>query len=124
MVATGTAGLICSGQFATVINCNISLTSQSQFFSFSCSLSISSTLMDMESTVSSGRSTPAMMNGQGSAAQCHSTTKGQAVGYTCCWDQCGLCFTCSPDLAEHIRGVHVDGQRGGVGRTRVIQAVL
>ncbi|XP_045552784.1 zinc finger protein aebp2 isoform X2 [Salmo salar] len=76
--------------------------------------SISSTLMDMESTVSSGRSTPAMMNGQGSAAQCHSTTKGQAVGYTCCWDQCGLCFTCSPDLAEHIRGVHVDGQRGGV----------
>ncbi|XP_055795325.1 zinc finger protein AEBP2-like isoform X5 [Salvelinus fontinalis] len=81
--------------------------------------SVSSTLMDMESTVSSGRSTPAMMNGQGSAAQCHSTTKGQAVGYTCCWDQCGLCFTCSPDLAEHIRGVHVDGQRGGVGRTRV-----
>uniref|UniRef100_A0A4W5JGT7 Zinc finger protein AEBP2 n=1 Tax=Hucho hucho TaxID=62062 RepID=A0A4W5JGT7_9TELE len=76
--------------------------------------SISSTLMDMESTVSSGRSTPAMMNGQGSAAQCHSSTKGQAVGYTCCWDQCGLCFTCSPDLAEHIRGVHVDGQRGGV----------
>ncbi|XP_055795322.1 zinc finger protein AEBP2-like isoform X2 [Salvelinus fontinalis] len=76
--------------------------------------SVSSTLMDMESTVSSGRSTPAMMNGQGSAAQCHSTTKGQAVGYTCCWDQCGLCFTCSPDLAEHIRGVHVDGQRGGV----------
>ncbi|XP_041746801.1 zinc finger protein AEBP2 isoform X1 [Coregonus clupeaformis] len=81
--------------------------------------SISSTLMDMESTVSSGRSTPAMMNGQGSAVQCHSSTKGQAVGYTCCWDQCGLCFTCSPDLAEHIRGVHVDGQRGGVGRTRV-----
>ncbi|CAB1313350.1 unnamed protein product [Coregonus sp. 'balchen'] len=73
----------------------------------------------MESTVSSGRSTPAMMNGQGSAVQCHSSTKGQAVGYTCCWDQCGLCFTCSPDLAEHIRGVHVDGQRGGVGRTRV-----
>ncbi|XP_013981449.2 zinc finger protein aebp2 isoform X3 [Salmo salar] len=76
--------------------------------------SISSTLMDMESTVSSGRSTPAMMNGQGSATQCHSGTKGQAVGNTCCWDQCGLCFTCSPDLAEHIRGLHVDGQRGGV----------
>ncbi|XP_041692746.1 zinc finger protein aebp2-like isoform X2 [Coregonus clupeaformis] len=76
--------------------------------------SISSTLMDMESTVSSGRSTPAMMNGQGSATQCHSSTKGQAVGNTCCWEQCGLCFTCSPDLAEHIRGLHVDGQRGGV----------
>uniref|UniRef100_A0A4W5KTV2 C2H2-type domain-containing protein n=1 Tax=Hucho hucho TaxID=62062 RepID=A0A4W5KTV2_9TELE len=80
--------------------------------------SISSTLMDMESTVSSGRSTPAMMNGQGSAAQCHSSTKGQAVGNACCWDQCGLCFTCSPDLAEHIRGLHVDGQRGGVGSIR------
>ncbi|XP_071271659.1 zinc finger protein AEBP2-like isoform X2 [Salvelinus alpinus] len=78
----------------------------------------SSTLMDMESTVSSGRSTPAMMNGQSSAAQCHSSTKGQAVGNSCCWDQCGLCFTCSPDLAEHIRGVHVDGQRGGVGSVR------
>ncbi|XP_055789196.1 zinc finger protein aebp2-like isoform X1 [Salvelinus fontinalis] len=76
--------------------------------------SISSTLMDMESTVSSGRSTPAMMNGQGSAAQCHSSTKSQAVGNSCCWDQCGLCFPCSPDLAEHIRGLHVDGQRGGV----------
>ncbi|KAL0968712.1 hypothetical protein UPYG_G00270650 [Umbra pygmaea] len=76
--------------------------------------SISSTLMDLDSTVSSGRSTPAMMNGQGSASQCHSSTKGPAVGYSCSWDQCGVCFTCSPDLAEHIRGVHVDGQRGGV----------
>ncbi|XP_034144173.1 zinc finger protein aebp2 isoform X2 [Esox lucius] len=76
--------------------------------------SVSSTLMDMESTVSSGRSTPAMMNGQGSASQCHPGAKGPAAGYGCSWDQCGLCFTCSPDLAEHIRGVHVDGQRGGV----------
>ncbi|KAJ8002604.1 hypothetical protein DPEC_G00160620 [Dallia pectoralis] len=76
--------------------------------------SISSTLMDLESTVSSGRSTPAMMNGQGSATQCHPSAKGQTAGYGCCWDQCGLCFTCSPDLAEHIRGRHVDGQRGGV----------
>ncbi|XP_064198895.1 zinc finger protein AEBP2 isoform X2 [Anguilla rostrata] len=72
--------------------------------------SISSTLMDMYSTASSGRSTPAMMNGQGSAAP--SSTK--SMGYTCCWDQCHVCFNSSPDLAEHIRGLHVDGQRGGV----------
>lgn len=25
-----------------------------------------------------------------------------------------MLFNTSPDLAEHIRGVHVDGQRGGV----------
>ncbi|KAJ8245374.1 hypothetical protein GJAV_G00270070 [Gymnothorax javanicus] len=72
--------------------------------------SISSTLMDMESTASSGRSTPAMMNGHGGASS--SSTK--RVAYTCCWDQCHLCFESSPDLAEHIRGLHVDGQRGGV----------
>ncbi|KAJ8261867.1 hypothetical protein GJAV_G00159360 [Gymnothorax javanicus] len=71
---------------------------------------ISSTLMDMYSTASSGRSTPAMMNGQGSATP--SSTK--SMGYTCCWDQCHVCFNSSPDLAEHIRGLHVDGQRGGV----------
>ncbi|XP_020346659.1 zinc finger protein AEBP2 isoform X1 [Oncorhynchus kisutch] len=74
--------------------------------------SISSTLMDMESTASSGRSTPAMMNGHGPATATPSVGKG--VAYTCCWDQCQLLFTTSPDLAEHIRGVHVDGQRGGV----------
>ncbi|KAI1882272.1 hypothetical protein AGOR_G00248970 [Albula goreensis] len=72
--------------------------------------SISSTLMDMESTASSGRSTPAMMNGHGNATP--SSTK--SVAYTCCWDQCHVCFDSSPDLAEHIRGLHVDGQRGGV----------
>ncbi|KAG9280549.1 zinc finger protein AEBP2 [Astyanax mexicanus] len=72
--------------------------------------SISSTLMDMESTASSGRSTPAMMNGHGGAAV--PSTKGSS--YPCCWDQCPLLFTSSPDLAEHIRGIHVDGQRGGV----------
>ncbi|KAM9754791.1 zinc finger protein aebp2-like isoform 2-T2 [Menidia menidia] len=71
--------------------------------------SISSTLMEMEST-SSGRSTPAMMNGQGSARS--SGTKTMA--YSCCWDLCPECFNSSPDLAEHIRGIHVDGQRGGV----------
>ncbi|KAJ8249651.1 hypothetical protein COCON_G00228670 [Conger conger] len=65
--------------------------------------SISSTLMDMESTVSSGRSTPAMMNGHASAAS--SSTK--RVAYACCWDQCLACFQSSPDLAEHIRGLHV-----------------
>ncbi|XP_010897938.2 zinc finger protein AEBP2 isoform X1 [Esox lucius] len=74
--------------------------------------SVSSTLMDMESTASSGRSTPAMMNGHGPGSATPSGGKG--VAYTCCWDQCQLLFTTSPDLAEHIRGVHVDGQRGGV----------
>ncbi|XP_036963768.1 zinc finger protein aebp2-like isoform X1 [Acanthopagrus latus] len=72
--------------------------------------SISSTLMEMESTVSSGRSTPAMMNGQSSA----SSSGTKTVAYSCCWDLCPQCFNCSPDLAEHIRGIHVDGQRGGV----------
>ncbi|KAM3609036.1 uncharacterized protein V6R79_008917 [Siganus canaliculatus] len=72
--------------------------------------SISSTLMEMESTVSSGRSTPAMMNGQSSA----SSSGTKALAYPCCWDLCPQCFNCSPDLAEHIRGIHVDGQRGGV----------
>ncbi|XP_077371980.1 zinc finger protein aebp2-like [Festucalex cinctus] len=72
--------------------------------------SISSTLMEMESTVSSGRSTPAMMNGQSSA----SSSAVKTVAYSCCWDLCLQYFNSSPDLAEHIRGVHVDGQRGGV----------
>ncbi|KAM7396926.1 hypothetical protein PAMP_019929 [Pampus punctatissimus] len=72
--------------------------------------SISSTLMEMESTVSSGRSTPAMMNGQSSA----SSSGTKTVAYSCCWDLCPQCFNSSPDLAEHIRGIHVDGQRGGV----------
>ncbi|CAJ1056384.1 zinc finger protein aebp2-like isoform X2 [Xyrichtys novacula] len=72
--------------------------------------SISSTLMEMESTVSSGRSTPAMMNGQSSA----SSSGPKTVAYPCCWDLCPQCFNSSPDLAEHIRGIHVDGQRGGV----------
>lgn len=72
--------------------------------------SISSTLMDTESIASSGRSTPAMMNGHGGASS--SSVKGSS--YPCCWDQCHELFNTSPDLAEHIRGVHVDGQRGGV----------
>nr|XP_043892634.1 zinc finger protein aebp2-like isoform X1 [Solea senegalensis] len=72
--------------------------------------SISSTLMEMESTVSSGRSTPAMMNGQSSA----SASGMKTVAFSCCWDLCPQCFNSSPDLAEHIRGIHVDGQRGGV----------
>ncbi|KAL0962654.1 hypothetical protein UPYG_G00343410 [Umbra pygmaea] len=74
--------------------------------------SVSSTLMDMESTASSGRSTPAMMNGHGPGSA--TPSGGKVVAYTCCWDQCQLLFATSPDLAEHIRGVHVDGQRGGV----------
>nr|XP_061812920.1 zinc finger protein aebp2-like [Nerophis lumbriciformis] len=72
--------------------------------------SISSTLMEMESTMSSGRSTPAMMNGQSSA----NSSAVKTVAYSCCWDLCLQYFNSSPDLAEHIRGVHVDGQRGGV----------
>ncbi|KAJ6666242.1 hypothetical protein lerEdw1_000514 [Lerista edwardsae] len=71
--------------------------------------SISSTIMDVDSTISSGRSTPVMMNGQGIAA---SSTK--SIAYNCCWDQCHACFNSSPDLADHIRAIHVDGQRGGV----------
>ncbi|XP_070848675.1 zinc finger protein aebp2-like [Chaetodon trifascialis] len=79
--------------------------------------SISSTLMDMESTVSSGRSTPAMLNGHGGGAVTGSSLvpmAGKSLSYTCCWDQCQLLFPSSPDLAEHIRATHVDGQRGGV----------
>ncbi|XP_021020609.1 zinc finger protein AEBP2 isoform X2 [Mus caroli] len=71
--------------------------------------SISSTLMDIDSTISSGRSTPAMMNGQGST-----TASSKHIAYNCCWDQCQACFNSSPDLADHIRSIHVDGQRGGV----------
>lgn len=77
-------------------------------------LSISSTLMEMESLVSSGRSTPAMMNGQGSASR----SGNKSMAYQCCWDLCPECFNSSPDLAEHIRGIHVDGQRGGVSRLK------
>ncbi|XP_029016295.1 zinc finger protein AEBP2 [Betta splendens] len=79
--------------------------------------SISSTLMDMESTASSGRSTPAMLNGHGGGAAAGSGAApagGKSLSYTCCWDHCQLQFTCSPDLAEHIRATHVDAQRGGV----------
>lgn len=66
--------------------------------------------MDIDSTISSGRSTPAMMNGQGST-----TASSKHIAYNCCWDQCQACFNSSPDLADHIRSIHVDGQRGGVG---------
>nr|XP_020500333.1 zinc finger protein aebp2-like isoform X2 [Labrus bergylta] len=79
--------------------------------------SISSTLMDMESTASSGRSTPAMLNGHsgGSVAGSGSVPAGgKCLSYTCCWDNCQVLFPSSPDLAEHIRATHVDGQRGGV----------
>ncbi|XP_043944160.1 zinc finger protein AEBP2 [Protopterus annectens] len=71
--------------------------------------SISSTIMDVDSTASSGRSTPAMMNGQGST-----TASVKSIAYNCCWDLCQDCFNSSPDLADHIRSIHVDGQRGGV----------
>uniref|UniRef100_A0A3Q0RCY3 AE binding protein 2 n=1 Tax=Amphilophus citrinellus TaxID=61819 RepID=A0A3Q0RCY3_AMPCI len=79
--------------------------------------SISSTLMDMESTASSGRSTPAMLNGHvggGVAGSGSMPAGGKSLSYTCCWDHCQLLFPSSPDLAEHIRATHVDGQRGGV----------
>ncbi|KAM7178206.1 zinc finger protein AEBP2 isoform 2-T2 [Macrochelys suwanniensis] len=71
--------------------------------------SISSTIMDVDSTISSGRSTPVMMNGQGVT-----TSSAKSIAYNCCWDQCHACFNSSPDLADHIRSIHVDGQRGGV----------
>ncbi|CAN2390521.1 zinc finger, partial [Pristimantis euphronides] len=71
--------------------------------------SISSTLMDVDSTISSGRSTPSMMNGHGISA-----SSSKSLSYACRWDQCQSCFPSSPDLAEHIRSIHVDGQRGGV----------
>ncbi|XP_024059014.2 zinc finger protein AEBP2 isoform X1 [Terrapene carolina triunguis] len=71
--------------------------------------SISSTIMDVDSTISSGRSTPVMMNGQGVTA-----SSAKSIAYNCCWDQCHACFNSSPDLADHIRSIHVDGQRGGV----------
>ncbi|XP_047430928.1 zinc finger protein AEBP2 [Mugil cephalus] len=80
--------------------------------------SISSTLMDMESTASSGRSTPAMLNGHGGSGAVTgggpAQPGGKPLSYTCCWDHCQLHFPSSPDLAEHIRATHVDGQRGGV----------
>jgi len=92
--------------------------------------SISSTLVDAESGASSGRSTPAMMNGHGVAGAAGAGPVGvggagggtlAAVGggkaapsYTCCWDHCFLQTPSSPDLAEHIRATHVDGLRGGV----------
>ncbi|KAK5604704.1 Zinc finger protein aebp2 [Crenichthys baileyi] len=72
--------------------------------------SVCSTTTEMESIGSSGRSTPALLNGQSSTRS--SATK--TLAYTCCWDRCPQCFNSSPDLAEHIRGIHVDGQRGGV----------
>lgn len=73
--------------------------------------------MDMESTASSGRSTPAMLNGHSGGAVVGSASApagGKSLSYTCCWDQCQLQFPSSPDLAEHIRATHVDAQRGGV----------
>ncbi|KAK2858556.1 hypothetical protein Q5P01_003176 [Channa striata] len=79
--------------------------------------SIGSTLMDMESTASSGRSTPAMLNGHSGGAVAGSGSApigGKSLSYTCCWDNCQLLFPSSPDLAEHIRAKHVDAQRGGV----------
>ncbi|XP_028253173.1 zinc finger protein aebp2-like [Parambassis ranga] len=79
--------------------------------------SIGSTLMDIESTASSGRSTPAMLNGHsGNAVVGNGSVPagGKSLSYICCWDHCQLHFPSSPDLAEHIRATHVDGQRGGV----------
>ncbi|KAM8883230.1 zinc finger protein AEBP2 [Synchiropus picturatus] len=79
--------------------------------------SISSTLMDMDSTASSGRSTPALLNGHtgtGGSGNTSTPASRKTLSYTCCWDHCQLLFPSSPDLAEHIRATHVDAQRGGV----------
>ncbi|XP_068611292.1 zinc finger protein aebp2-like [Brachionichthys hirsutus] len=77
-----------------------------------------STLMDLDSTASSGRSTPALLNGHGGAVVGGSGAApagAKPLSYTCCWDQCQWDqFPSSPDLADHIRTLHVDGQRGGV----------
>lgn len=78
------------------------------------SCSIGSTLMDMDSTASSGRSTPALLNGGVPVGSSSAAPGGKSLSYTCCWDNCQLQFPSSPDLAEHIRNTHVDGQRGGV----------
>ncbi|XP_049617333.1 zinc finger protein aebp2 isoform X2 [Syngnathus scovelli] len=79
--------------------------------------SISSTLMDMESIASSGRSTPATLNSHGGAVIVGNGSipvNSKSLSYTCCWDHCQVHFSSSPDLADHIRATHVDGQRGGV----------
>ncbi|XP_061523772.1 zinc finger protein AEBP2 isoform X2 [Phycodurus eques] len=79
--------------------------------------SISSTLMDLESIASSGRSTPAMFTSHGGAVVVGNGSmpaNGKSLSYTCCWDHCQVQFSSSPDLADHIRATHVDGQRGGV----------
>ncbi|XP_029969130.1 zinc finger protein AEBP2 [Salarias fasciatus] len=78
--------------------------------------SIGSTLPDVDSTASSGRSTPAGVGGAAAGAPGGPAAAGGAkpLSYTCCWDHCLLLFPSSPDLAEHIRTTHVDGQRGGV----------
>uniref|UniRef100_A0A3Q3BQ42 AE binding protein 2 n=1 Tax=Kryptolebias marmoratus TaxID=37003 RepID=A0A3Q3BQ42_KRYMA len=72
--------------------------------------------MDVESVASSGRSTPAMLNGHGGGGPPAggAAAAGKCLSYTCSWDHCQLLFSSSPDLAEHIRSTHVDGQRGGV----------
>lgn len=72
--------------------------------------------MDMDSAASSGRSTPALLNGSGGVpvGGGAAVPSGKSLSYTCCWDNCQLQFPSSPDLAEHIRTTHVDGQRGGV----------
>lgn len=78
--------------------------------------SISSTLLDVDSTASSGRSTPAGLGGTGVIVGGGPPAPGppKPLSYNCCWDHCLLLFPSSPDLAEHIRTTHVDGQRGGV----------
>lgn len=91
---------------------------------FTSVCSISSTLVDMESMASSGRSTPAMLNCSGTALSSSSSSSipvcGKSLSYKCCWDHCQMLFPSSPDLAEHIRATHVDGQRGGVSATLTI----
>ena len=56
--------------------------------------------MDQESTLSSGRSTPAMMHGGAGVS-------GGSKGYACLWDGCLQGFLSSPDLAEHLRAEHL-----------------
>lgn len=97
-------------QRTTIFVCSVNIQQIGNFWFLS--YSISSTIMDVDSTISSGRSTPVMMNGQGVPA-----SSAKSIAYNCCWDHCHACFSSSPDLADHIRSIHVDGQRGGVGVT-------
>uniref|UniRef100_UPI00358FB88B zinc finger protein AEBP2 isoform X2 n=1 Tax=Myxine glutinosa TaxID=7769 RepID=UPI00358FB88B len=72
-----------------------------------------SSFPDVDSTGSSGRSTPAL-RGAGCTGSGGVTPRPPAPpAYPCCWDQCQAAFSSSPDLADHIREAHVARQGAG-----------